>query len=102
MAAGIFASYRLPVGRGTLEPSLRLEARRVQAPSLDQSLSYADMPGHTYVIREGGTSDTQALGGLGLVFRVDDVLSFGVEYSYTGSSGTYRNETVRAVLRAPF
>jgi len=29
-------------------------------------------------------------------------MSFGVEYSYTGSSGTYRSETVRAVLRAPF
>ena len=102
LAAGIFASYRLPVGRGTLEPSLRLEARRVQAPSLDQSLSYADMPGHTYVIQESGATETQALGGLGLVFRVDDVMSFGVEYSYTGSSGTYRSETVRAVLRAPF
>ena len=102
VAAGIFASYRLPVGRGTLEPSLRLEARRVQAPSLDQTLSYADMPGHAYVIHESSSTDMQALGGLGLVFRVDDVMSFGVEYSYTGSSGTYRNETVRAVLRAPF
>jgi hypothetical protein len=102
VAAGLFASYRLPVGRGTLEPSLRLEARRVQAPSLDQSLSFADMPSPTYVIREGGATDTQTLGGLGLVFRVDDLLSFGVEYSYTGNSGTYRNETVRAVLRAPF
>jgi hypothetical protein len=60
------------------------------------------MPGHTYLIQESGATDTQALGGLGLVFRVDDVMSFGVEYSYTGSSGTYRSETVRAVLRAPF
>ena len=102
LAAGLFTSYRIAVGRATLEPSLRVEVRRVHGSALDQPLSYADLPTTTYVVYESGASDTQALGGLGLMLRVGDEMSLGVEYSYTGSSGTYRNETVRAILRAPF
>ena len=102
VAAGLYASFRIPLGRASLEPSLRLEARRVRASSVDQTLSYADLPAFGYVLTEGSASDTQALGGLGLMLRMADESSLGVEYSYTGSSGTYRSETVRAILRAPF
>jgi hypothetical protein len=102
IAAGLYASYRIPLGRASLEPSLRLEARRVHASSVDQTLSYADLPAFGYVLTEGSASDTQALGGFGLMLRMADEVTLGVEYSYTGSSGTYRSETVRAILRAPF
>ncbi len=102
VAAGFFASYRIPLGQASLEPSLRVEARRVHASSVDQTLWYADMPSYQYVIADGGASDSQALGGVGLVLRVADMFSFGLDYSYTGSSGTYRSESIRAILRAPF
>jgi hypothetical protein len=102
IAAGLYASYRIPLGRASLEPSLRLEARRVRLSSVDQTLSYADLPAYGYVLTEGSASDTQALGGFGLMLRMADESALGVEYSYTGSSGTYRSETVRALLRAPF
>ena len=102
VAAGLYVSYRIPLGRASLEPSLRLEARRIRASSVDQTLSYADLPAIGYVLTEGSASDTQALGGLGLMLRMADESSLGFEYSYTGSSGTYRSETVRAILRAPF
>lgn len=36
------------------------------------------------------------------MLRFGDELSLGVDYSYTGSSGTYRNESVQIILRAPF
>jgi hypothetical protein len=42
------------------------------------------------------------LGGLGLVLRMAGESSLGIDYSYTGSSGSYRSESVRALLRAPF
>lgn len=102
IAAGFYASYRIPLGRALLEPSLRLEARRVRASAVDQPLAYADMPTYGYVLAEGSASDTQALGGLGLVLRMAGEFSLGIEYSYTGSSATYRSETVRAIARAPF
>ena len=38
LAAGLFASYRFPLGRASLEPSLRFEARRARISSADQSL----------------------------------------------------------------
>jgi hypothetical protein len=63
---------------------------------------YADLPTMTYVIADGSVSDTQMLGGLGLVLRMAGEASIGIDYSYTGSSGTYRSESVRALLRAPF
>jgi uncharacterized protein with beta-barrel porin domain len=102
LAAGLYASYRIPIGRASLEPSLRLEARRVHASSFDQTLWYADLPMSTYVIADGSASDNQLLGGIGLVLRFGDELSLGIDYSYTGSSGTYRNESVQIILRAPF
>jgi Putative Ig domain len=101
-AAGLFASYRIPLGRASLEPNLRLEARRARGSSADQTLWYADLPTMTYVIADGSVSDTQMLGGLGLVLRMAGEASIGIDYSYTGSSGTYRSESVRALLRAPF
>ena len=102
VAAGLYVSYRIPLGRASLEPSLRLEARRVHASSVDQTLSYADLPAFGYVLTEGSASDSQILGGFGLMLRMADEVTLDVEYSYTGSSGTYRSETVRAILRAPF
>ncbi len=101
-AAGVFASYRIPLGRASLEPNLRLEARRARGSSADQTLWYADLPTTTYVIADGSLSDTQMLGGLGLVLRMPGEASIGIDYSYTGSSGSYRSESVRALLRAPF
>jgi hypothetical protein len=101
-AAGLFASYRIPLGRANLEPNLRIEARRARASSASQTLWYADLPTTTYVIADGSVSDTQMLGGLGLVLRMAGESSIGIDYSYTGSSGTYRSESVRALLRAPF
>ncbi|MBS1135161.1 MAG: hypothetical protein H6R02_2302, partial [Burkholderiaceae bacterium] len=101
-AAGLFASYRIPLGRANLEPNLRIEARRARGSSANQTLWYADLPTTTYVIADGSVSDTQMLGGLGLVLRMAGESSIGIDYSYTGSSGTYRSESVRALLRAPF
>ena len=101
-AAGLFASYRIPLGRASLEPNLRIEARRARGSSADQTLWYADLPTTTYVIADGSLSDTQMLGGLGLVLRMAGESSIGIDYSYTGSSGSYRSESVRALLRAPF
>jgi hypothetical protein len=101
-AAGLFASYRIPLGRASLEPNLRIEARRARGSSADQTLWYADLPTTTYVIADGSMSDTQMLGGLGLVLRMAGESSLGIDYSYTGSSGSYRSESVRALLRAPF
>ena len=102
IAAGLFLNYSIRLGNATLEPSLRLEQRRVRTSSADQPLTYSDLPSVPYVMLYEGGSDSQTLGGLGLLLRVREVLSFGVEYSYTGSSGTYRQESVRAILRAPF
>jgi hypothetical protein len=101
LAAGLAANYRIPIGRARLEPSVRVELRRARGSSVDQSVWYADAPTTTYWMFQDGVSDTQVLGALGLMLRVEDELSLGLEYSYTGSSGTYRSETVRAILRAP-
>ncbi len=101
LAAGLYASTRIPLGGAILEPSLRLESRRAHASSLDQTLWYADLPMTTYVITDGSVSDNQLLGGIGLVLRFGDELSLGLDYSYTGSSGTYRNESVQIILRSP-
>ncbi len=101
-AAGLFASYRIPLGRANLEPNLRIEARRARGSSANQTLWYADLPTTTYGIADGSVSDTQMLGGLGLVLRMAGESSIGIDYSYTGSSGSYRSESVRALLRAPF
>ncbi|HQR21874.1 MAG TPA: putative Ig domain-containing protein [Burkholderiaceae bacterium] len=102
LAAGLFASYRIPLGRASLEPALRFEVRRVRVSSADQSLWYADLPLTTYSIADGTVSDTQLIGGAGLVLRLADTLSVGLDYSYGGSNGVYRNESLRLLLRAPF
>jgi hypothetical protein len=102
LAAGLFASARIPLGGASLEPALRFELRRVRGSSADQSLWYADLPMTTYSITDGTVSDTQLVGGAGLVLRVRDALSVGLDYSYGGSSGVYRNESLRLLLRAPF
>jgi hypothetical protein len=101
LAAGLYASYRFALGEASVEPSLRLEARRAHASSFDQTLWYADLPMTTYVITDGDVSENQLLGGLGLVLRFGNELSIGLDYSYTGSSGTYRSESLRVILRSP-
>jgi hypothetical protein len=102
LAAGLYASARIPLGGASLEPALRFELRRVRGSSADQPLWYADLPATTYGIADGTVSDTQLIGGAGLVLRVRDALSVGLDYSYGGSSGVYRSESLRLLLRAPF
>jgi len=101
-AAGLYANYRIPLGRASLEPSVRLEGRRVHMSSIDQPLSYYDWPGYGYVLSTENSSESQMLGGLGLMLRMGDEFSMGIEYSYAGNNGTYRNESLRAIVRAPF
>jgi hypothetical protein len=102
VAAGLFASVRIPLGRASLEPNLRLEARKARGTSAEQSLWYADLPTATYVITDGTATETQTLGGAGLVLRFAETLSIAFDYSYTGDRSTFRNESLRLLLRAPF
>ena len=102
VAGGLFASTRILLGRASLEPSVRIEARRVSASLLDQESWYADMPADAYVLVDGGATESQLMGGVGLVARVSEAFSLDLDYSYTGASGSYRAESIRAILRAPF
>jgi outer membrane autotransporter protein len=102
VAGGLYASTRVLLGRASLEPSVRIEARRVSAPLVDQASWYAEMPADAYVLVDGGATESQLMGGVGLVARVSEAFSLDLDYSYTGASGIYRSESIRATLRAPF
>ena len=102
VAAGLFASDSIALGRAKLESSLRIEQRWLHGASIDQSLAYADTPATPYLLVYDGASDSQTLGGVGLMLHVRKLLSLGVEYTYTGPTSASRSETVRAVMRAPF
>jgi outer membrane autotransporter protein len=102
VAGGLFASTRILLRRASLEPSVRIEARRVSASLVDQASWYADTPADAYVLVDGGVTESQVMGGVGLVARVSEAFSLDLDYSYTGASGIYRTESIRATLRAPF
>jgi outer membrane autotransporter protein len=101
-AAGLFASYRMLLDRTSLEPSVRIEARRLRGSSDEQALWLADMPARSSILIDPGASQSQLVGGVGLAVRVRDALSFGVDYRYTADGETYRSESIMATLRAPF
>ena len=102
VAAGVYAGITLRVGNAVVEPGLRVEQRRVRTSSADQGLGYWDAPTAPYMLHQPGDSDNRTNGALSLMMRFGFAASLGLEYSYTGSSGTYRNESLRAILRAPF
>ena len=100
-AVGVYAGYRWPVSGGWLEPGLRLEQRRVRLGGADQGVAYADMPQFEYRLQQGPESDDRTTAALSLLMRFGFSVTLGLEYSYTGSD-TFRSESVRAVVRAPF
>jgi hypothetical protein len=102
VAAGLFASNTIRLGRTILEPSLRIEQRWLYGSPIDQSLAYADLPSTQYLLVYDGASDSQTLGGVGLLLRLRRAMSLGLEYTYAGTASTAPSETVRAVMRAPF
>ncbi len=102
LAAGLFASDTIRLGRAILEPSLRIEQRWLHGSSIDQSLAYADLPSTPYLLVYDGASDSHTLGGVGLLLRLRRAVSVGLEYTYADTASTERSETVRAVMRAPF
>jgi hypothetical protein len=102
IALGLYAAHSLSVGRATLEPGLRLEQRRVRIGGADQGIAYADLPQTGYALSHAAESDDLTSAALSLLLRFRSSLSIGVDYNYTASNDTIRNETVRALLRAPF
>lgn len=90
------------MGNATVEPGLRLEQRRVRTGAADQGVAYWDAPAATYLLQQSAESDNRTSGALSVLLRFGFAASLGFEYDYTGSSGTYRSESVRAVFRAPF
>ena len=88
--------------RPVVEPGLRLEQRRVRSGTADQGLAYWDAPASPYVLRQAAEYDNRTSAALSVLMRFGLAASIGFEYSYTGSSDTFRNESLRAILRAPF
>ena len=101
-AVGLYAGYRWPVNGVWLEPGLRLEQRRVRLGGANQGVAYADMPQFEYRLQQGPESDDRTTAALSLLMRFGFAITLGLEYGYTGSSETFRDESFRAVVRAPF
>jgi uncharacterized protein with beta-barrel porin domain len=100
-ALGVYAGFSVKVGSATIEPGLRLEQRRVRSGTANQGLSYWDAPATGYTLSQAAESDDRTSGALSVMLRFGPAASLGFEYSYTGSD-TFRNESIRAILRAPF
>jgi hypothetical protein len=101
-ALGLYAGYSWIFGGAAFEPGLRVEQRRVRAGSADQGVAYADIPQVEYRLQQASESDDRTSVALSLLMRFGFAVSIGLEYAYTGSNDTFRNESFRAVLRAPF
>lgn len=98
IAFGLHAGYSLTLGRATLEPGLRIEQQRVRIGSSDQA---ADLPQTGYVLSNAAESNDLTSAALSLLLRFRS-WSVGVEYNYAASNDTFKNETTRATLHAPF
>jgi hypothetical protein len=101
IALGLHAGCSLTLGRATLEPGLRLEQQRARISGADQGSAYADLPQTGYVLSNAAELDDLTSAALSLLLRFRS-WSVGVEYNYATSNDTFRNETTRATLRAPF
>jgi hypothetical protein len=62
----------------------------------------ADLPTDAYVLVDGHATGSQLMGGVGLVARVSEAFSSGLDYSYTANSASDRSENITATLSAPF
>ena len=80
---------------------MRVEQRRVRSGTANQGMTYWDAPAMGYTLSQAAESDDRTSGALSVMLRFGQAASLGFEYSYTGSD-TFRNESVRAILRAPF
>jgi large repetitive protein len=102
LAAGLYTGLSFKAWGIGIEPGLRVEQRRVRTSSAEQNLAYWDMPSSSYTLNQAADSESRTNGTLSLMLRFGLGTSLGLEYSYTGGRGTYRNENARATLRAPF
>ncbi|MGH3581576.1 MAG: putative Ig domain-containing protein [Mycobacterium sp.] len=102
VAIGLYLGYSLQATAAVLEPGLRIEQRRVRSGSIGQGVAYADMPSTNFWLSQPSESENLTTAALSLLLRFGYAASVGLEYSYTGSSETFRNESVRAIFRAPF
>lgn len=101
--AGVTASYDIYTeGGGKWVPNAKLEVRRNSKGSVDQSISFADTPGTTAVLKVDSTpQDVQTL-GLGVRYQQKQGVGFGLAWLGSMGSNAYHASAIRADLIVPF
>jgi outer membrane autotransporter protein len=102
VSTGLNVSYPIPLSRGTLVPSMRMEYTRNNQGDLDQRLYYAQTAGNRSDFALAGRPNEYGVFGMGLNFSAYSNIGINLNYTYSQGSNAYQSNHLGAQMHIAF
>lgn len=102
VSTGLNVSYPIPMNRGTLVPSMRMEYTKNNQGDLNQSLYYAQFAGNRSDFSLAGRPNEYGVVGMDLNFSGYSNIGINLNYSYLQGSNAYQASHLGAHMQIAF
>ncbi len=94
---GLKSAYTYSLAHGTYDPFIRLEQKFSNSNTVNQSMSYVNVPSKIYTLQSSPLPTSSELIGLGFTYTSKNIGSANIEYNYTVGENGYQQNNFRLI-----